>query len=124
MFVIDCLRVTQISHTTRQIRAARGPYYTIKKPEIAEDRPPAAPAHVLSAIEQSISRIRTARPCSFVFERTKSSIVNNLYSDQFGALRANSPRVRVNKPVAEIVSMAMYHRAYLQGEPEHDEPSA
>jgi len=58
--IIDCLRVTQVFRTSRQIRAPRGPYYTIKKAENAQDRPPEAPpTDGLSAIEQSISHSNT-----------------------------------------------------------------
>jgi hypothetical protein len=108
--IIDCLRVTQVFHTTRQIRAPRGPYYTIKKAEIAEDRPPAAaPVRDVSAIEQFVSRIRTARPCSFVLQGIKSSVVRILRDNHFGALRAMLLGIRVNKAVARTVSIGMPH---------------
>ena len=47
----------------RGFEAARGPYYTIKKPEIAgAPFSPEVPTGILSVIEQSTSRIRTDRP--------------------------------------------------------------
>jgi hypothetical protein len=112
-------------HTTGEIPAARGPYYTIKKLEIAEERTrPAAPTHILSAIGQSISRIRTARLRSFIPRRAKSSIVVILRANHFGALRAISPWIRVNNGAAASVSTAAIHFVSVQGEPEHDEPAA
>ena len=125
MVIIACLRVTQVFHTSRQIRAPRGPYYTIKMAEIAEDcPPPAAPVRDVFAIEQSVSRIRTALPCSFVLQGIKSSIVRILRDNHFGALRANFCGNRVNKPAARTVSIAIPHFVFWEGEHEHDELAA
>src|ERR1700691_3090023 len=100
-----------ILRTNRGVWAARGPYYTIKLREIAGDAdyaPAAAPAHALSAIEQSISRIRTTRPCPFVLQHTKSSTVINLQNGYFGDLRANHQRICAVLPIAQIAPMAMH----------------